>query len=173
MRALDPEVGNAIWAAVEALLPKWFDAHPLGCHRPRASDRACFNVMLVRLTTGWSWDDAERLTGQVVSVHDRLAMYFNYDRATHAIRLAHCPRACRDRHQLGPGLGEPHGRIAHRDEQPAHTARNANKSHLPRRVLTGFLTRYNVLAPADLVANPQPLGRKRDTEKSIERLATC
>ena len=67
MRALDPEVGDAIWAAIEALLPKRFDAHPLGCHRPRASDRACFNVMLVRLATGCSWEDAERLTGAVVS----------------------------------------------------------------------------------------------------------
>ncbi len=47
MRALDPEVGDAICAAIEALLPKCFDAHPLGSHRPRASDRARFNVMLV------------------------------------------------------------------------------------------------------------------------------
>jgi len=67
MRALDPEVGDAIWAAIEPLLPKRFDTHPLGCHRPRASDRACFNVMLVRLATGCSWEDAERLTGRVVS----------------------------------------------------------------------------------------------------------
>jgi len=67
MRALDPEVGDAIWAAVEPLLPERFDAHPLGCHRPRASDRACFDVMLVRLVTGCSWEDAERLTGGVVS----------------------------------------------------------------------------------------------------------
>jgi transposase len=67
MRALDPEVGDAIWAAIEPLLPKRFDPHPLGCHRPRASDRACFNVMLVRLATGCSWEDAERLTGRVVS----------------------------------------------------------------------------------------------------------
>jgi transposase len=67
MRALDPEVGDAIWAAIEPLLPKHLDAHPLGCHRPRASDRACFNVMLVRLATGCSWEDAERLTGALVS----------------------------------------------------------------------------------------------------------
>lgn len=67
MRALDPEVGDAIWAAVEPRLPERFDAHPLGCHRPRASDRACFKVMLVRLATGCSWEDAERLTGWVVS----------------------------------------------------------------------------------------------------------
>ena len=67
MRALDPEVGDAIWAAVEPQLPERVDDHPLGCHRPRASDRACFNVMLVRLATGCSWEDAERLTGGVVS----------------------------------------------------------------------------------------------------------
>jgi transposase len=65
--ALDPEVGDAIWAAVEQLLPDRFDAHPLGCHRPRSSDRACFNVISVRLATGCSWEDAERLTGRVVS----------------------------------------------------------------------------------------------------------
>jgi transposase len=67
MRALDPEVGDAIWAAIEPLLPQHADDHPLGCHRPRASDRACFNVMLVRMVTGCSWEDAERLTGRVVS----------------------------------------------------------------------------------------------------------
>ena len=72
MRALDPEVGDAIWSAVEGLLPKRFDAHPLGCHRPRASDRGCFNVMLVRLATGCSWEGAERLTGRAVSDYPRL-----------------------------------------------------------------------------------------------------
>jgi transposase len=67
MRALDPEVLNAIWAAIEALIPVLHDEHPLGCHRPRASDRDCFEVMLVRLTTGCSWEDAERLCGNKVS----------------------------------------------------------------------------------------------------------
>ena len=67
MRALDPEVGDAIWAAIEPRLPERSDGHPLGCHRPRASDRACFDLMLVRLATGCSWEDAERLTGRAVS----------------------------------------------------------------------------------------------------------
>jgi transposase len=67
MRALDPEVFDAIWSAVEALVPVRIDRHPLGCHRPRASDRACFMVIYVRLVTGCSWEDAERLCGAEVS----------------------------------------------------------------------------------------------------------
>jgi len=43
------------------------DKHPLGCHRHRKFDRDCFEVMLVRLVTGCSWEDAERLCGNKVS----------------------------------------------------------------------------------------------------------
>jgi len=67
MRALDPEVFDAVWAAIEPLVPRLVDEHPLGCHRPRSSDRDCFEVMLVRLATGCSWEDAERLCGNKVS----------------------------------------------------------------------------------------------------------
>ena len=67
MRALDPEVGDAVWAGIEALIPVPPDNHPLGCHRRRASDRDCFEVMLVREVTGCSWEDAERLCGNRVS----------------------------------------------------------------------------------------------------------
>jgi transposase len=68
MRALDPEVVNAVWAAVEARLPRrGVDDHPLGCHRPRIDDRTCFAGILVRLVTGCSWVDAERLLGGAVS----------------------------------------------------------------------------------------------------------
>src|SRR5438094_697683 len=62
MRALDPEVVDAVWAAVEPLLPMPDgDGHPLGCHRPRISDRLCFRGILIRLVTGCSWVDVERL----------------------------------------------------------------------------------------------------------------
>jgi transposase len=67
MRALDPEVLNTVWAAIEPLIPVPVDEHPLGCHRPRAANRDCFEVMLVRLATGCSWEDAERLCGHKVS----------------------------------------------------------------------------------------------------------
>lgn len=67
MRALDPEVFDAVWAAIEPLVPVLVEVHPLGCHRPRSSNRDCFEVMLVRLSTGCSWEDAERLCGNKVS----------------------------------------------------------------------------------------------------------
>jgi transposase len=56
-----------IWRTIEPLIPVREMTHPLGCHRRRAPDRECFAVILVRLATGCSWQDAERLCGNVVS----------------------------------------------------------------------------------------------------------
>ncbi|MFH1330859.1 MAG: IS5 family transposase [Actinomycetota bacterium] len=67
MRALDPEVVNAAWKAVEGLVPEPVDSHPLGCHRPRIANRTCFEGMLIRLATGCSWEDTERLMNNRVS----------------------------------------------------------------------------------------------------------
>ncbi len=67
MRALDPEVLDAMWAAAEPLLPARGDDHPLGCHNPRISDRVCFEGIVIRLVTGCSWVSAERLMGRAVS----------------------------------------------------------------------------------------------------------
>jgi transposase len=67
MRALDPEVKAAIWQAFEPLIPPPVDNHPLGRHRRRKSNYDCFEVMLVRLVTGCSFEDAERLCGNKVS----------------------------------------------------------------------------------------------------------
>ncbi len=67
MRALDDEVVDAIWAMICPLIPLPPDVHPLGCHRARASGRNCFEVILARLVTGCSWEDAERLCGRKVS----------------------------------------------------------------------------------------------------------
>lgn len=67
MRALEPEMFDTVFSAIEPLLPMHAETHPLGCHRPRAADRDCFEVMLVRLVTGCSFEDAERLCGSRVS----------------------------------------------------------------------------------------------------------
>ncbi len=67
MRAFDPEVGDAVWAALEGLMPARVDAHPLGCHRPRVPDRVCFEGILIRLVTGCAWVDVEALMGRQVS----------------------------------------------------------------------------------------------------------
>ena|SRR5215207_6413761 len=67
MRALEPEVFDAVWAAVEPLLPEMVDEHPLGCHRRRLPDRVCFQGILIRLVTGCAWVDVERLLNDAVS----------------------------------------------------------------------------------------------------------
>lgn len=65
MRVLEPEVFDAVFSAIEPLLPKSEDHHPLHCHRHRISARTCLWAILVRLVTGCSWVDAERLVGGV------------------------------------------------------------------------------------------------------------
>ncbi len=67
MRALETDVVDATWAAIEPLLPDLVDDHPLGCHRPRVSDRLCFWGLLIRLTTGASWVDVEAILEHRVS----------------------------------------------------------------------------------------------------------
>ena len=62
MLALDRGVVDAVWQSFSAYLPKRpISDHPLGCHRPRISDRDCFEAILFRLVTGCSWDVAGRL----------------------------------------------------------------------------------------------------------------
>jgi transposase len=67
MRALDREVVDAVWTAVEPLLPVPCDGHPLGCHRWRIPDRVCFEGILIRLVTGCAWVDVEQLLAGAVS----------------------------------------------------------------------------------------------------------
>src|SRR3974390_2237 len=67
MRALEPEVFDAVFAAVDPLLPEPSSLPPLGCHRPRVPDRLCLWAILIRLVTGCSWVDVERLVGGAVS----------------------------------------------------------------------------------------------------------
>jgi transposase len=67
MRALEREVVDAVWAAIEPLLPPPDRSHPLGCHRPRVPDRLCFWGILIRLVTGSSWVDVEAILEHQVS----------------------------------------------------------------------------------------------------------
>jgi transposase len=67
MRALEPEVADTIWRAVEPRLPPAQASHPLGCHRPRVPDRLCFRGILIRLVTGASWVDIEAILEHQVS----------------------------------------------------------------------------------------------------------
>ncbi|MDE0320193.1 MAG: IS5 family transposase [Acidimicrobiaceae bacterium] len=67
MRALTKAVVDVIWAAVEPLVPRRPDDHPLGCHRPRASDRLCLQGIVWRLVLGCSWRSVEILLDNRVS----------------------------------------------------------------------------------------------------------
>ena len=67
MRALEPEVANAVWEAVEGLIPIREVNHPMGGHRPRIPDHICFQGILIRLVTGCSWVSTEHLLGGAVS----------------------------------------------------------------------------------------------------------
>ena len=67
MRALEPEVVDALWATIEPMLPARDDSHPLGCHRRRVPDRLCFRGILIRLVTGASWVDIEAILDHQVS----------------------------------------------------------------------------------------------------------
>lgn len=48
-------IPDALWEQMEPLLPPR-KPHPLGCHRPRVSDRAAMNAILFVLRTGVQWD---------------------------------------------------------------------------------------------------------------------
>jgi transposase len=110
-----------------------------------------------------------------VMVHDRLAMYFKYDQATHAVCGSHL---LRDLAAVGVGWdqGWANDMAALLTEMntAAHDARAKGKAHLSRRMLTGFLSRYDTLTAAGLSANPTPIGRDRDSiEKDGYNLAAA
>ena len=67
MRALNPRMVDILWTTIEPLLPSPPQTHPLGCHRPRASDWLCFRAFLIRLVTGSSWVDIEAILDHQVS----------------------------------------------------------------------------------------------------------
>lgn len=58
---------DVMWAAVEPLLVRAPDTHPLGCHRRRVCDRLCLRGIIVRLVTGCSWQSVEYLLDEAVS----------------------------------------------------------------------------------------------------------
>jgi hypothetical protein len=67
MRALEPEVVDAVWSAIEPLIPPAPESHPLGCHRPRVSDRLCSWGILVRLVTVCSGVSVQAILDRQVS----------------------------------------------------------------------------------------------------------
>ena len=125
-----------------------------------------YTFLLASMTRAKSAPDEAGVLGEFtgVMVHDRLAMYFNYDKADHAICHAHVQRDL-----LAVGVGWDQGwandmaALLREMNNAAHGARDKGKDRLPRKVVAAFLTRYDTLAAKGLTDNPKPVGRKRDT----------
>ncbi|MGH9305017.1 MAG: IS66 family transposase [Acidimicrobiales bacterium] len=102
-----------------------------------------------------------RFTGTMV--HDRLAMYFNYTDAAHAICLAH---VLRDLEAAGvrwnQGWATEMQALLIETNEACHGARAHGKQRLSKRTLAAFVSSYDALVEAGLEANPTPVGRKRD-----------
>ena len=96
-------------------------------------------------------------------VHDRLAMYFNYTDASHALCLAH---VVRDLEAAGvrwnQGWAHEMQTLLTETNKAYHAARAKGKGRLSKMVVANFLSSYDALVAADLAANPEPVGRKRD-----------
>lgn len=57
----DWRIPDEMWGQIQPLLPAR-KTHPLGCHRPRVSDRAAMDAIFFVLRTGMQWN-ALNLTG--------------------------------------------------------------------------------------------------------------
>lgn len=110
-----------------------------------------------------------------VMVHDRLSMYFTYDKATHAICLAHVIRELADVGvRWDQGWANDMTALLTEMNKAAHAARADGLARLPRRRLKDFLARYDAVTAAGIAANPTPAHRKRDAvEKESFNLVTA
>ncbi len=109
-------------------------------------------------------DAADVLPGfDGVMVHDRLAMYFKYDDAAHAICLAHIVRnLAAVAVGFNQGWAADMSKLLIEMNEAAHEARRAGQVKLPRRQLSAFLARYDALVEEGIGVNPEPRGRDRD-----------
>jgi transposase len=100
-----------------------------------------------------------------VAVHDRLGWYFNYDQATHAACGAHL---LRNLASVGVSFDQTEwtssmAALLLEMKAAAQSARAGSKKKISKKVLAGYLTRYDTIVAEALNANPAPVGRKRDS----------
>jgi transposase len=97
-----------------------------------------------------------------VMVHDRLAMYFKYDKATHAICLAHIIRALEPVGiRWDQGWANDMTALLTEMNNAAHDARSTGAGALAPVLLKTFVARYDTIVEQGLSANPAPRNRKR------------
>ena len=124
-----------------------------------------YTFLFASKTRGKAAPDAAGVLGRFkgTMVHDRLAMYFNYTDAAHAICGAHL---LRDLEAAGirwnQGWAKEMAKLLSETNKACHAARAAGKTRLGRKALADFLSSYDALVEAGLAANPKPVGRKRN-----------
>ncbi len=109
-----------------------------------------------------------------IVVHDRLAQYFSYDKATHAICCAHLIRNL-------ASVAEIAGQDVWATKMTAlllemklagEKARDKGEISIKTHILAGLLARYDTISSLALLANQVPIGTKRNNlEKESYNLA--
>jgi transposase len=69
--ALPSSVIEPLWDQFAALLPAHVDTHPLGCHRPRISDRVIFDKLVQVLVLGGAYERIADSTCSATTLRDR------------------------------------------------------------------------------------------------------
>jgi transposase len=69
--ALPSSVIEPLWDQFAALLPARVDTHPLGCHRPRISDRVAFEKLVQVLVLGGAYERIADSTCSATTLRDR------------------------------------------------------------------------------------------------------
>ena len=102
-----------------------------------------------------------------VMVHDRLSMYFGYDKATHVVCGAHLVRDLASvAHRPSQIWAKRMRSLLLEANEAAHTARARGRARLSCRQRDEFLVRYDALVADALEANRPLLSRDRN---SLER----
>ncbi|MGO8724727.1 MAG: IS66 family transposase [Acidimicrobiales bacterium] len=124
-----------------------------------------YTFLYASATRGKAAPDEAGVLGRFsgVMVHDRLAMYFKYHDADHAICLSHLVR---DLAAAGvrwnQGWAGELSKLLTETNEVCHAARAGGKASLHQAELAAFLASYDALVAAGLEANPKPEHRKRD-----------
>jgi transposase len=114
-----------------------------------------------------------------VMVHDRLAMYFNYDGATHAVCAAHLLRDLESVGKWKPQKAWTDEMATLLREMIAATnrAREAGKTRLSHNAVQGLLSRYDDIVESGRAANPptpswrKPTSYERDAANLVSAFA--
>lgn len=124
-----------------------------------------YTYLFASPTRGKAAPDEAGVLGQFrgVMVHDRLSMYFNYDKADHAICGSH---VLRELAAIGvrfdQGWANDMADLLTEMNDTTHAARAAGRTRLSAAKLNGFMDRYDAVVARGLAANPAPVGRQRD-----------